>query len=132
MKKLRDDGLISEAQYLAKQKEGLDKAFGGGTQTALAEPKLLPKKNKLNVPANINFGNYHALVIGINNDQHLNKLETAEADAKARADTLKNKYGVRVNLLLNPTQAEIVDTLYDLRSQLKFKDNLLIYYAGHG
>ncbi len=132
MKKLRDGGLISEAQYLAKQEGGLDKAFGCGIQTALAEPKPLPKKNKLNVPANINFGNYHALVIGINNYQHLNKLETAEADANARADTLKNKYGVRVNLLLNPTQAEIVDTLYDLRSQLKFKDNLLIYYAGQG
>jgi len=133
LKKLRDDGLITDDQYQTKQKEVLDKAFGSsGTRTAKAEPAPVPKKKKLNVPADINFGNYHALVIGINNYKHLNKLETAEADAKAMAETLKTKYGFKVNLLLNPTRADIVDTLDDLRSQLKFKDNLLIYYAGHG
>ncbi len=33
---------------------------------------------------------------------------------------------------MNPTHSQMIDSLDELRAELKFKDNLLIYYAGHG
>nr|VFK65301.1 MAG: Caspase domain-containing protein [Candidatus Kentron sp. TUN] len=45
---------------------------------------------------------------------------------------LKNKYGFNVTLLLNATRADITNKLSEFRDTLKERDNLLIYYAGHG
>ena len=95
---------------------------------ALSQPQ--PTKNA--IPSNINFGEYHALVIGINNYKNLPKLRTAVADAKAIGDVLKTRYGFSVTTLIDPTRAEIFEKLDVLRARLKFSDNLLIYYAGHG
>ncbi len=133
LQQLKNDGLITDAQFKAKQQLLIDQAFGTKPQTRVAdaEPKLPPKR-KLNVPADINFGNYHALVIGINNYKHLTKLRTAVADAEAMAKVLQTKYSFQVTKLINPSRSDIIDTLDDLRGKLKFKDNLLIYYAGHG
>ena len=82
--------------------------------------------------AEVDFGRYHALVIGINDYQHLPRLETAVNDATAVADLLRQKYGFEVTLLLNPTGDRMVRTLDELRRTLTERDNLLIYYAGHG
>jgi hypothetical protein len=86
------------------------------------------------VPAKpaVEFGRYHALLIGIDNYRNLNRLTTAANDASALARLLREKYGFKTHLLLNPTRAEIVDSLDDLRARLDENDNLLIYYAGHG
>ena len=75
---------------------------------------------------------YYALIIGNNNYEHLEKLEAAENDAKSLANILKNKYGFEVILKLNADHDTIKDTMYSLSRKLKKKDNLLIYYAGHG
>lgn len=81
---------------------------------------------------NINFGNYHALVIGNQKYERLPALETPEADAKTISKILKDKYGFRVTTLFNASRYEILSELNKLRAQLTEKDNLLIYYAGHG
>ncbi len=88
--------------------------------------------SNLNVPSFINFGSYHALVIGINDYENLKPLKTAVADAEAIAEVLHGKYGFKVTKLINPSHEDILDALDELRETLKFKDNLLIYYAGHG
>jgi formylglycine-generating enzyme required for sulfatase activity len=80
----------------------------------------------------IDFGRYHALIIGINEYRHLRPLNTAVADAKAVAEVLETKYGFTITLLLNPTRLEMSTALSDLRARLTENDNLLIYYAGHG
>ena len=80
----------------------------------------------------VDFGRYHALVIGINDYQNLPRLETAVNDASAVADVLRQKYGFKVELLLNPTRDKVIRTLDRLRRELTERDNLLIYYAGHG
>ena len=82
--------------------------------------------------AGIAFGDYHALVIGINDYEYLPKLETAVGDAKAVAEVLKRKYGFKVTLLINPNHGEIIDSFDEFREKLGPTDNLLIYYAGHG
>ena len=80
----------------------------------------------------LHLGRYHALVIGNNNYQHLNKLETAVNDAGAVANILRHDYGFDVTLLINTTRAEILGALATYRRTLKPNDNLLIYYAGPG
>ena len=80
----------------------------------------------------LNYGKYYALVIGNNSYSDFPKLRTAVADAEAIAKTLSENYGFDVNLLLNATREDIIDSLFALRSKLKETDNLIIYYAGHG
>lgn len=80
----------------------------------------------------IKFGNYHALVIGNQTYKRLPGLDTPEADARAIGDVLASRYGFKVTTLLNATRYDILSELNRLRGTLTEKDNLLIYYAGHG
>jgi hypothetical protein len=80
----------------------------------------------------IDFGNFHALVIGINEYKYIQNLGTAIKDAEVVADVLENDYGFKETLLLNPDRGDILDALDEYRETLTDKDNLLIYYAGHG
>jgi hypothetical protein len=76
----------------------------------------------------VDFGRYHALVIGNDHYKHLRKLTTAEAVATL----LEDKYGFAVEVLEDATRSEILSALNRLRGELTERDNLLIYYAGHG
>jgi hypothetical protein len=82
--------------------------------------------------ASPNFGNYHALVIGNNKYKYLPRLVTAQSDAKTVAEVLERKYGFKVTALYDASRYEILNTLNRLRKTLTEKDNLLIYYGGHG
>ncbi len=89
-------------------------------------PRLKPR------PPPIEFGHYHALVIGNDKYQHMPRLETAIADADAVGEVLRTRYGFQVTELRNASRYEILSALNKLRAELTEKDNLLIYYAGHG
>ena len=80
----------------------------------------------------IEFGRYHALVIGNNSYEHLTDLKTAIADANAIANILENRYGFSVNLLIDAKRSDITRAMNQLQATLTEKDNLLLYYAGHG
>jgi hypothetical protein len=80
----------------------------------------------------VDWGRYHALVIGIDDYASLPKLQTALADARAVAKILREQYGYTVKLLANPTRDDIIDEFDRLRDNLTEEDNLLIYYGGHG
>ena len=80
----------------------------------------------------VNFGNFYALIIGNQDYQHLQKLGTPINDANAIAKVLHDRYGFNNNLLLNANRYQILSALNKLRESLTEKDNLLIYYAGHG
>ena len=97
----------------------------GGTSPKTAQPPapLIP---------DIAYGNYYALVIGINDYKVLPKLNTAVKDAKTVAKLLQDLYGFKVTLLINASRANIIDALDEYRDLLAEEDNLLIYYAGHG
>ena len=77
-------------------------------------------------------GHYYALVIGINDYQHLPKLGTAVQDAQALALILRDQYGFQTTPLLNATHDQIMKAMNDYRHSLDENASLLIYYAGHG
>lgn len=101
----------------------------GGTK---AKVSSVGKKFGVQSIQGVEFGNYHALVIGNNNYPKLTSLNTAENDARVVADILENKYGFNTTLLLNADRYSMLSALNTLREQLTEDDNLLIYYAGHG
>jgi predicted nucleic acid-binding Zn-ribbon protein len=80
----------------------------------------------------LGLGKYYALVIGNQKYDKLPRLNTPEADATEIAALLKDRYGFTVTLLLNATRFQIMDELNKLRGTVTEKDNLLVYYAGHG
>ncbi len=80
----------------------------------------------------LGLGKYYALVIGNQKYQKLPRLNTPEADASDIAALLKDRYGFTVTLLLNASRWEIMEELNKLRAVVTEKDNLLVYYAGHG
>ena len=78
------------------------------------------------------FGQYHALVIGNDHYRQWIPLNTAIADATAVAKVLQDRYGFQVNVLKDSSRKEILKALNDYRKTLSERDNLLVYYAGHG
>jgi peptidoglycan hydrolase-like protein with peptidoglycan-binding domain len=92
------------------------------TQQAALPPEL----------ANLDYGTYHALVIGNDMYRSLPRLGTAVGDAEAVAKELERNYHFNVRLLTNASEEDIIGALTDMRRDLGWNDNLLIYYAGHG
>jgi len=94
----------------------------------LAAPGSLTQKK-------FEFGRYHALVIG-NNSYDLEKgwdpLDTAVNDATEVANVLQNQYGFKVRLELDADRDTMLTALEEMRKTLTSRDNLLVYYAGHG
>ena len=70
----------------------------GAFSTASAQDVKLPK---------IDFGRYHALIIGNNDYQHVRNLTTAVGDAEAVAALLEEKYGFKVTKLINATRRDV-------------------------
>jgi len=84
------------------------------------------------IPKALKPGGYHALVIGNNDYRFGVKLSTAVTDAREVAALLQSRYGFKTTLLLNADRYQLLSAINRLRNELTEKDNLLIYYAGHG
>ncbi len=111
--------------------------FPSGVYAGLAKIKIQKLSGSTTSVAqasipNLDYGQYHALVIGNNNYRHLSDLETAINDANAIGRVLKENYGFSVKVLTNATRTDILDTFSQYRKKVSAKDNLLIYFAGHG
>lgn len=93
---------------------------------------VVDKKQMSRVTGSIDFGRYYALVIGNDEYQNFPPLTTATNDAKQVAEILKQKYGFNTRFIRNADRYTILSALNEVKSKLGEKDNLLIYYAGHG
>jgi hypothetical protein len=80
----------------------------------------------------LNLGNYYALLIGNQKYQNLRQLNSPEADVKVIGDLLRDRYGFKVTTLVNATRYQILTEMNRYMETLTERDNLLIYYAGHG
>ena len=75
----------------------------------------------------VEFGRYHALVIGNNAYRQLTPLNSAQGDAEAVGRLLRERYGFQVRTLLNATRHDITSAFNELRAELTEDDNLLVY-----
>lgn len=83
-------------------------------------------------PSNGSFGRYFALVISNERYNNLEHLETPNNDGDRVSEVLRSKYGFQVIRLRDSSNIAIMDAINNLNEILTEKDNLLIYYAGHG
>jgi len=120
-------GNVTPVEIIATDKLGQKVDF---SFSLFADKDTQQRENLKNI--NIDFGTYHALIIGNNSYRNLPELKTAVSDAEAISDLLQNRYGFKTKLLLNANYYQILASLDELRRTLTEKDNLLIYYAGHG
>lgn len=82
-------------------------------------------------------GKYYALLIAVENyaSQEINRLDYPISDAVRVGEILKQHYTFAeqdITLLRNPDRKAIGRAFNELRKKLTSKDNLLIFYAGHG
>lgn len=82
-------------------------------------------------------GKDYALIVGIDEYRHWQPLKTAVNDAAALRDILVKYYGYSPeNIFLrtdaDATRSSIINDLRRLAAGLTDKDNLLVYFAGHG
>lgn len=80
----------------------------------------------------MNFGPYHALLIGNTDYKALPGIETAGDDVVALKSLLETDYGFEITMLRNATYLDVLAAFSTLREKLGEKDNLVVYYAGHG
>ncbi|HEY0939145.1 MAG TPA: caspase family protein [Steroidobacter sp.] len=102
------------------------------TPQGVTELVQLPPTADERTLAGMNFGRYYAIVIGNQNYQSIESLETPKYDATRAARILADRYGFTVSILEDANDITMLKALNDLNSVLKPEDNLLIYYAGHG
>ncbi|MEM6641593.1 MAG: caspase family protein [Bacteroidota bacterium] len=80
---------------------------------------------------------YYALIIGVNDykETNIQDLDNPVNDATRLAEVLTRYYSFEqsdLSLLQNPTREEIIKSLDLLAGKVTEKDNLLIFFAGHG
>jgi hypothetical protein len=94
---------------------------------------------ELEINENNNSPNYYSLIIGVDKYQYssanISNLDKPIKDASALKNLLISKYSFsnsNITFLQNPTRAEILQELEELAKKVNSKDNILIFYAGHG
>ncbi|MEQ9403401.1 MAG: caspase family protein [Cyclobacteriaceae bacterium] len=80
---------------------------------------------------------YYALIIGVEEypDEEIQELDNPINDATALAEVLTANYSFEKSemiILKNPGRGEIIEALDNLSRKVTDKDNLFIFYAGHG
>ncbi len=148
LKAERNNGLLEELEGLNELIASL-KQENDNNKTKLAKIEKENQKRKLRtvvtkeqptfegdakelVAKDINFGKYYALVIGIADYDNVEKLDTPINDTLEVAEILEKQYGFEVTKLLNADNISVMEAINNLNAQLTDKDNLLIFYAGHG
>jgi hypothetical protein len=102
------------------------------TPAGMQELTQLPPTADERTLSGMNFGRYYAIVIGNQNYQQIESLQTPKYDAARAARILADKYGFTVQILDDANDITMLKTINDLNAVLKPEDNVLIYYAGHG
>ncbi len=81
--------------------------------------------------------NYYALVVAINDypDADIPTLNKPISDASQLIKTLQTEYTFNdqyTTFLQNPTRSQLIEAFDKLSKEITNRDNLLIFYAGHG
>ncbi|HEV8333803.1 MAG TPA: caspase family protein [Steroidobacteraceae bacterium] len=123
------------AQLESERKKSTERLAGipkTRTPSGMTELTQIPPTADERTLSGINFGRYYAIVIGNQNYQQIESLQTPKYDAARAARILADKYGFTVQILDDANDITMLKTINDLNSVLKPEDNVLIYYAGHG
>ncbi len=80
----------------------------------------------------LKFGQYYALLIGNQDYEHMESLDTPLSDVAMAQRILEEKYGFKVAVVNDGDNAAVMQAINDLNDVVGENDNLLLFYAGHG
>ncbi|PQJ78465.1 hypothetical protein BTO18_04335 [Polaribacter porphyrae] len=108
-------------------------------QVDIVNPNINPNVNPV-AKLDIGFGKYYALLIGVSDYNDASNVPDLEGlptkDAQDLKNVLVNKYNFENEnvIMLNnsPTENQILREFVKLKKKITNKDNVLIFYAGHG
>jgi uncharacterized caspase-like protein len=133
LKRLKKRGLVDDGEYEGRRKALLDSALAAGVAEVSPQTAAIVETDMTaRFLESVQPGEFYALVIGNNAYASLPDLATAVFDAQVVAEVLRQKYRFKVTLLLDASRYDILKAMADYRHNLTERDNLLIYYAGHG
>ncbi len=121
---------ISLANYLLAQND--DKRIDAIATNSVNVPIIIVNDVK-DLTAVI--GKFHLLLVACKDykNSHLESLDNPIKDAKKLRDTLtKNYHFDSVKFLENPVKEDVMKVMDSLSKKLGEKDNLVIFYTGHG
>jgi hypothetical protein len=75
---------------------------------------------------------YYALLIGNSNYDNWENLISPNNDINVISSILKDEYNFNVEVIKDSNRNEILDKIFEYSNKITDKDNLLIYYVGHG
>ena len=137
--KLSEDGLFAQDILLNKGENkinfiAIDNEDNYSRRSIVVD--YIPKSDIITSQLNVE-GKYYALLIGIDNyeDPNLIDLDNPVRDAESLYNVLVTDYYFdkeNVFLIKNAKRAHITNALDGLAEKVTRKDNLLIFYAGHG
>ncbi len=117
----KEEVLVAMPSYRLLQRDGSSRV------TEFDFPDLPTKKlGKRTV------GQYFALVIGNTKYENMPDLQTPKNDAEVIAQLLTNRFGFSTQLLLDANEEEIKRAIHKLNGVAGERDNILLYFAGHG
>ena len=115
---------------------------GESNKIVLAEPVVRSQNQITDIPKEqpviIGVPSYHALIIAVENYQassELVALNQPVKDASKLYLALTGEYNFpkeQTTLLRNPSRTEILQALENLSIKITAKENVIIFYAGHG
>lgn len=115
---------------------------GESNKIVLAEPVVRSQNHITDIPKEqpviIGVPSYHALIIAVENYQassELVALNQPVKDASKLYLALTGEYNFpkeQTTLLRNPSRTEILQALENLSIKITAKENVIIFYAGHG
>ncbi len=127
---------INPVEIVALYKDGKPRQLNFNLIAKGSAPEAMDQKPAVQAVnhqyPSIDFGRFYALVIGNQAYRQLPSLKTSVNDARAVEEILRNRYGYTTTLLINASRHQVMTALNEFRKILTEKDNLLIYYAGHG
>jgi hypothetical protein len=98
-----------------------------------AQPKAVVYENpEVWNPKGIEWGTYYALIIGNEVNKKMPRLTSASEDAREVERVLRDQYGFKTIRLENATRYDIMTAMNKVAQMVTEKDNVLVYYAGHG
>jgi hypothetical protein len=125
------EAIFAVFDALSRSAQGAALTSGGAGAAVTSE---IPAGESRSLSKKLTEGKFYALMIGINNYQHINKLQNAVNDATVMDQVLRENYGFESVLLLDDqaNRDNIMKSLNDLRKKLTENDSLVIFYSGHG
>ncbi len=131
---VQDDGSFRTEVAVPPGKSRIAIAAADEAGTLLNQEVVVENRGPAGRLHNAGKGRRVAILIGAGKYQHerIPDLDNPHNDVRAVSELYTGQYGFEPKVLIDATKAEIVETVKGLAAELTDRDQVVLYYAGHG